>query len=449
MVRTEHKTFLLKALRIALTFYLLIVFVTGALSFVEEASKAVNTTTLLTPLATSKGDSNIKDFTYFYAAGALNRERILHKPEIDVYDPFLITQSVERTIAPAHGTELYNVIYPPMFFIMSTTLSCFNLADAWKIWFMCSSILLIGTVLLVSFGALSLLEILVVILLSLCNNPAWNLLIGGQTSGFEAFALALSLVLLKRKKYFPSGLAAGLALFKIHFAAIAIIPGACLGRKKFIAAVTLMAVIEGLLAPLIVGPNNVFNCIRETYLCEIAHTYTGLNDIWTMANFRSVMMILNPFNHTAITAIAFGTYFICCLGVLILWFKYYQNLCNKTDKAFELCASVTVIALLLFCPHVYTYDYVYLIIPCIWLFSWSLGAKGKPLAEKSLRYAVRFAVIFTPFFSWSFNWFKLDIWGNIAYFHMLDQAIAAVLLTLAITATMMELKATSVEVANV
>lgn len=355
---------------------------------------------------TATGETHVSDFVLLYADGMLNLDRITGRLEADtdIYDPFLSTQMVERLVAPWHPAEIYSIQYAPVFFLYATPLACLNLQDARTAWAITIYACVIASFLILSAGAIkSKFERVIGSLICLANMPLLNLLYGGQTSAFELLFVSLAFVFLKSKKYFWAGFLGGATVLKIHFCPIVLIPGLVLGRAKFLYGFLAMAVLEGLLSTIVVGPNNLFNFFRTNYLCEIAHVYSGHNNPQNMSNIRGVLSMLFP-NSAAVTPAVFALYFLACALTILLWVKVYPALQARGDRAFYLATAVSLSLLLVFCPHTYSYDYILMIIPCTWLYAWCLADEGdardnQSAEAKIFHWVTRSIIISAPFVS--------------------------------------------------
>lgn len=194
-----------------------------------------------------------------------------------------------------------------------------------------------------------------------------------------------------------AGLAGGAAFFKLQQALIVLIPGLCLGRKKFVYGCFLMAVLEVLLSAYVVGYNNIFNFVRANYLCEIAHAYVGLNETWAMFSFRGLLAGLSN-NLVNADRIAFIAYALACMGSAVLWIKVYPSLQKKSNQAFALIASLSTCALVYFSLHNYFYDYLLMFIPVIWLYIWSTSNDEAYTVRQSVfRLLISLLTFITPF----------------------------------------------------
>ncbi len=322
------------------------------------------------PTAVS-GESDVFDFVTFYASGLLNRERITKYPDLDVYDPVLLTQTVDRLLAPMQSVETFSIQYPPLLFALTTPLTYFDLYTGWRIWFFLSAMCITIAFVCIAFAALKKRAVLLIgFLMCMANIAVAGDLSLGQTTAFEIAIIALSLRLLINRNYWWAGLIAGASFFKPQQALIALIPGICLGKRNFVYGCILAVTLEILLSAYIVGYDNLFNFIKANYLCEIKHSYVGLNHTWFMTNFRSLLCSLNC-NMPGVNVISALAYVSSGIASGWVWLKLYPALQKVSGQAFELAASLSTIMLVYFSMHGYLYDLLLLLIPILWLYIWS------------------------------------------------------------------------------
>ncbi len=362
--------------------------------------QVVNGFIYVRPIAMS-GVSDISDFTLIYASGLLNWQRFTKYHDIDIYDPFLLTQNVTRAIAPMHPIEIYSIQYPPMLFLLTTPLAQLNLYNAWLLWSIGTSFCVAITLFVLICNFIKERPYLLVSVVPCFGNiPFLHNFIIGQSTPIELAVIAISFKLMLNSSYFWAGFVAGASLFKIQFAPIILIPGICVGKSKFLYGCILMALIEAMLSIYTVGWGNVLNFVKANYLCEVARSYIGLNDIWSMSNFRSILAGL-PWTIPNITLISSAAYIIVCLISFVLWLRVYPKLKKISNYAFELIASVTITLQVIFSMHLYYYDYILMSIPAIWLYLWStINDTNYSGALKLIRFFITILVILLPLISW-------------------------------------------------
>lgn len=360
---------------------------------------------LFSMAAASTGECLTIDFLSFYAGAVLNRERLESKTPIDLYDPFVLTEAMERIIAPIKPQGTFCLQYPPIFFALVTPLAYFDLYTAWRIWFFVLAICVSLAYIFIAYKALDARPLLLGgLLIALFTFPVSENFLIGQTTCIEAAIIALSFRLLIDKKYFWAGLIAGASILKLQQTLIILIPGFCVGKSKFFRGFLIMLFIETLLSILVVGYDNVPNFLKTNYMSEIAHSFSDMNEGWDYLTFVGMLQYFPWFtsNATKIGALAFVLVFLAALG---LWLKVYPALQKISDCSIELIGSITTIALLIFSLHGYWYDYVLYIIPCLWLYLWSTSAEASySLKQSIIRFMISIVVFYVPFFGITFRY---------------------------------------------
>jgi hypothetical protein len=343
-------------------------------------------------------ESDVSDFATFYASGLLNKERLTKYPDIDVYDPVLLTQTVGRLIAPMQPEETYYIQYPPIFFVLTTPLAYFDLYTAWRIWVFASAICLVIAFLCIVYDKLKTRPLLAFgLFICLINNASNELFSIGQTTAFEIAIIAIAFRLLLNKNYFWAGLIAGIAFFKLQQALIILIPGIFIGRSRFFYGTLITLIVESILSAYLVGYNNVLNFIRANYLCEIVHCYVGLNETWSMSTFRALLSSW-PYHIDNANIIAAAIYLFCCVISAGLWIILYPALKKYSDQALELLASISTIILVYFSMHGYLYDYLLMIFPALWLYMWSTSNDSRYTKRQSIIRLLTSLISFTLLF---------------------------------------------------
>jgi hypothetical protein len=359
----------------------------------------------------SMGEGYISDFVSFYAGGRLNKERLETNLLIDLYDPFIFTQAIERVASPLKPQGTYCLQYPPIFFTLITPLAYFNLYAAWRIWAFLIIICVSLTYIFIAYDSLKVRPLLLFgLLFCLVSQPIYDNVALGQTTAIEAVFIALSFRFLIDKKYFWAGLLAALSLFKLQQTLIILIPGFCVGKNKFFRGFLLMFIIEAFLSVFIAGYYNVFNFIRTNYMSEISHSFRDMNDIWYYRVFAGMLQSLPWFVSSAdkIGALAYDIVILLSLG---LWLKLYPALKKISGQSIELVGALTTVILLIFSLHGYLYDYVLYIIPVLWLYIWSTSDDASyNRGQSTIRFIISIVALYVPFFFWE-N-FLLQIHGE-------------------------------------
>ncbi len=391
---------------------------------------------------TTRGDTDVSDFVLLYAAGSLNRERITSHRELNVYSPALITQSIERIMAPWQPVELYTIQYPPMVFFLTTPIAALPITAAFESWVAASLAALSSSYFILVWGRIkSRIAQAAGFILIFTSIAVWELFYNGQSSSFELLAVTLSLSLLQRSRLFLSGLAAGLTLLKIQHAPMAVLPGLCVGRTRFAAGFALSVFIQAVVASFVVGSANMLNFIHINYLCELSHEYYAHNEPWDMHNFRCLLNCANP--HGPVTQIAIGVYVAVVAFVCFAWLVVYPRLKDKCHSSFYLLASISTMLVLFFGLHAFDYDYLFMLIPCAFLYIYACAdqSASPPILRSLLRIACALypltEVIVAPLWTCFCPRFGLAFRQQAT-----DAFCLAPLLVLAMLALLLELKGT-------
>lgn len=386
------------------------------------------------------GECYITDFLHFYSAGVLNKERIEKQTHVDVYNSFLLTQTIERVIAPMHPIGTYCLQYPPIFFTLITPLAYFDLYTAWRIWFFILAICVAITYIFIAYRALNTRPFLLIgLFVCLTTFPVSQNFLLGQTTAIEAAIIALSFRLLINKNYFWSGFLAGASLLKLQQAPIILAPGFFVGKKDFLRGFLLMVGIEALLSVIIVGYDNISHFIRIIYVAEITHSISDLDDIWYYFTLTGLAECLPWFISSAVK-IGQSVYVLVCITVLFLWLKVYPALQKTSSQSIELIASITTPALVIFSLHGCWYDYLLFVFPCLWLYLWStMDDENYTLPQSVMRFIISIIVFLVPFLFWDSLIMKFAE-NTLTNYQLRYFLISMLLLICAITALLLEFR---------
>jgi hypothetical protein len=389
------------------------------------------------------GECYISDFTLLYAGGLLNKERLENNLRCDVYDPILTTETIAQVISPLQVIGTYCLQYPPTLFCLLTPLAYFNLYTAWCIWFMASALFMLITYICISWDALKSQPIFISgLFFWLISFPVSENFFLGQTSALAAMLIALSFRFLITKNYLRAGLVSALALVKLQFAPIILLPGICLGKIRFVYGLMLMIVFQVLISLYAVGYHNVLHFIRNNYLCEILRIYGDMNESWFYHNFLGLCSSLST-NISQCSKVSSLMYLLACLFTLALWIKVYPALGKVSDHALELIASVSVPLFIVFNLHSYWYDYLFLIFPSLWLYIWGSSNKVEyPFKQSVARLIISCMAFAVPFSFWTINNIcRAEI--TITNYHLGICALGIILSITALVAVFLEFNKTS------
>lgn len=389
--------------------------------------------------AAATGETITFDFVTFYACGLLNKDRIEKHLNIDVYDPFLFTQALERVVAPMKPQGTYYLQYPPIFFALITPLAYFDLSTAWRIWFFALVILVIITYVFTAYDSLKTRPLLLCgLFITLTAFPVTQNFFIGQNSLIDAAAIALSFRFLIDKKYFWAGFIAAVSMFKFQQTLIILIPGFCVGKKDFLRGFLLMAIIQALVSLLVVGASSMPSFIRINYMAEILNSFHDGNDSWYYVTFVGMVKCLPWFISNA-HKIGVTAYILVFLMTLGLWLKVFPVLRAISNQAIQLTASISTTALLIFSLHGYWYDLALFIMPCLWLYIWCTSDDEKyTLKQSAIRLLICAIVLYLPFFFWDNLAAQLISENTIVWYQIRIFACEIVLFSCAIAALVLE-----------
>lgn len=204
---SKNRANILKILRLVLLTAILFCYFKPTSTMIESffnatVAKAKNNFLFVHP-AEINGQSDVSDFTTFYAAGLLNKERFTRYHELDIYDPYLLTQSVERLIAPMQPAEVYSIQYPPIFFAITTPLTFFDLSTAWRMWAFISALCVIVAFVCIAYDQIIKRPLLLIgLLIFLTCSPVVVNFTFGQMTILQAVLLAITFRLLLEKIFF-------------------------------------------------------------------------------------------------------------------------------------------------------------------------------------------------------------------------------------------------------
>jgi hypothetical protein len=165
----------------------------------------------------------------------------------------------------------------------------------------------------------------------------------------------------------------------------------------------------------------------------------GLNEVYSMVNFRGLLASL-PLNANLASKMAAVVYLLACLISIFLWLKIYPPLKETSEWAFELIASISTAALVVFSLHGYEYDYLLMVIPCLWLYIWSTTDDTKfNRRQNIIRLFITLVSFSLPFLFWTNLQLANAENTNVGYQIRIFTAVM-ILLGCAIAATIMEFK---------
>ena len=306
------------------------------------------------------------DFALFYAASVMTAAG--KSQPLNIYDHLVFTDYVNKFYPPHNPPIVYYMLYPPYFLTLLEPLHLIPLHDAWLVWVLASSVLIVTSLLLLTRHRFSVAGAALIILATMMTSAAWYNFVGGQTAAILLFGLTLTWMLLKDEKYITAGLATGIVLMKLQFAPLLLLVGLLRGKFRYAIGLAVAAVMLLGLGVLSVGIDNTLaypNSLHESENYEVHEKYV------LGSNFRAAIGMLPFVTPDNATPIAIAAFALAAFGVLVLWLKIYPRLQEASKPAFEICASVTTLLIVMFSIHANMYDYLSVAIAFIWLWHWT------------------------------------------------------------------------------
>ncbi len=345
------------------------------------------------------GHPYVSDFVNLYDGGILG----LQGKSVKIYDYNVQAELMKKTLAPIVPELPFYLQAPPIFFVCCIPLAFLSLAGAWElfcavalaalIWAifeLCKSRPDFSTTFRRAFAVISV----------LASFPAWIALRLGNNGVLLVPGLTIFFSLLKSKKYFAAGLASALLMVKVQYLPTVMIIGFVLGRWRYLAGAAIAGLLVCLLSVLVVGADNVVDWVRVLLHAETTQKFSGVEPEM-MQNIRGMIVAITNNTDTSFGRITAGLAFIASVfAVGFMWFKSYPNLEKRTAWAFEICAALSTLSMIIFSVHTHTQDYVCMAIAGIFLYSSCLEPGETVMDIRKQR--LRNVLLIYPFLSWLF-----------------------------------------------
>lgn len=336
------------------------------------------------------------DFILYYNNGKL-AWRAFHD-HINIYDPVLQNEGLQHLVKMKLDKIFYSQ-YPPYLFLLMMPLPFLPLKTVWVLWeifgalgIICSIILLVKKFELEKFKKACL------IVASLSSFPYWLCFRLAQVALVLYPAFLGYFICLQNKKWFQAGLLGGFCLLKLQYAPVMFLLGIILGGFKFFAGFSLMGMIYLLGSIFILGWKNVGGYPEALKFGEIGGQVTGVSPE-TQQNIRGQLVCLlnndGPQIHTIVTVL----WLLASLVLAYVWFKNRNAVLEGRNRIFMYLGSITLLSLLIFSPHTHKQDYVFVILPAVWIL-FGLMPDANMQSKKVLM--LKFLIIAFPFLSWFF-----------------------------------------------
>lgn len=352
------------------------------------------------------GRPYINDFVLWYNAAMLAAKYSPSNP-INIYDPALQNEGIVSLTAPIVPELTFYVQYPPQFFALVRPMAGLGLQNAWLCWCALALLLiLLALWFLCKNCGLSKFSTAFVFIAVFGSFPAWISFELGQTALYQFPAIISFWLLLRAGKPFFAGLLSGILLVKLQYIPFLIGTGLMTGRFKYLVGIVLSGASLALLSFVTVGWSNIINYPKALLFGETSDKVSGVSAV-EMQNFRGELVLLTGGESHFIHLLALGLFALSFLSIVFLWMIVYPRLLSKAvfdkSKAFDLCASISALVMLIGSPHTHTHEYLSVIIPAVFLHNvFNLfDAKLTPRLR-----TLRILLLSFPVLSWIFFIFK-------------------------------------------
>lgn len=350
------------------------------------------------------------DFVYFYAAALGVKQG---GGATGIYDPERFYAYVARAISPRQPSGWYSFEYPPIVLPFLRPLAETSLPYAYAWWVLLGTIGLLAAVHAIcrsyppgSFSRGFLL------LGTLASYPVWNTVASGQSSLFLAAASVFAWLALRGKQHLMAAAGSAASSFKCQFAPMLVIPGLALGRWRFAAGLAVTLTLLATTAITMIGPDCFAAFAGAVFSTESsAGNYTHLVPE-RMQTLRGQLVVLSGGATATDLTTASIAWLAAMAAVALLWMRVYPVLLERLPSGmpiFELSAAISCLALLIFSPHAYAYDYSILVIVCPFLWVWTEAGQQQFGSKLGTR-ALRWLIICFPALSWFYGFWAPALW---------------------------------------
>lgn len=370
-----------------------------AVNVYVEIFRYLNEGTLFARLINGRPYTN--DFVNHYNAANMASE-CLKGHHVDIYDPVVQSLAVAALTAPVVPELSFYFQYPPQFFALALPMAGLGLVKAWFLWSAVALVLVSSSLWFISkeFADAKFSRAFLFVGF-FASFPSWLSFELGQTSLYQVPFLIAFWLLLSEKRYFSAGLESALLLVKLQYVPVIVALGVMIGRLRYSAGLLLSSASLAGLTIFVVGMQNVLSYPKALLHGETSANVSGVAAI-EMQNLRGELILLLGREDRFVHIAALAFFAAAVLLVCSLWFWGYpalQRIKGRAENfAFEICAALSTIAMLLASPHTHTQDYVCVVISCVFLFHafdlWNAQSKRMKF--------LRFLILSFPFLSWVF-----------------------------------------------
>jgi hypothetical protein len=329
------------------------------------------------------GQPMVLDYLLFYEDAYLAKNA--KSQGINIYDPKVQADGIEKLMAPVVPTTHFYSHYPPLLFVFCIPFGLIPIGWSWFSWNLLGiSLMLLGVLPLAykkydkNFG------FLFVITAIMCCFPVWNCFELGQSSFFLLAGLALFFWLAKREKYFLSGLSIFFLMIKVQYLPFVGLIGLVLGRAKFLGGAIVAGLVTIAVSVLVLGWENCIEWPKIVMHGETSDINRLLINPAQMQNIRGLLNSVTGDDSSLVRIVSAVIGIVAILAVGYLWTRPYKRLQSTTEYAWEIMVSISLMIMLLFSVHTHSHDYCIFVWACVWCYI-SLGDKVEKPSGKYLQ----------------------------------------------------------------
>lgn len=336
------------------------------------------------------------DFILYYNNGKLAWRAF--QDHINIYDPVLQNEGLQQLVQMKLDKIFYSQ-YPPYLFLLMMPLPFLPIKAIWVLWEFFGFIGIICSVrLLAKSFDLSKFKEAFLVVGALSSFPYWLCFRLAQVALVLYPAFLGYFVCLQNKKWFQAGLLGGFCLLKLQYAPVMFLVGLILGGLKFFAGFSLVGMIYLLGSIFILGWKNVAGYPEALKYGEIGGQVTGVSPE-TQQNIRGQLVCLlnsdGPEIHKVVTVL----WILASLALAYVWFKNRKSILAGNNRIFIYLGSITLLSLLITSPHTHKQDYVFVVLPAVWIL---FGLLPQASVQSKKIVLLKLLIIAFPFLSWLF-----------------------------------------------
>ncbi len=329
----------------------------------------------------------IADFVVLYSGAVLAFQQTQN--QICIYDSPALTDIVRIFTTPMVPTEPFFLQYPPYFFAIIKPIAFLSLMNAWFVWCIASLVFIAFSLhLILSKHVHSVKERALIIVGLFASYPCWVCFRFGQTSFWLLLGATVFWSLLSTRKYFWTGVATGLALIKVQYAPFLVVAGFAYGRGEYLKGLAIALFGLFVWSILGVGWENTASYANVLTNGELTNIVNGVEP-FMMQNVRGQLNLLLGDDTTLVKIVSLTAFVVVLAVVAYVWDKLRTAVeaGRVSIHAFDLVASFTTLAMLVFGLHTHIQDYVVALLPCVWL--WPTASRVE-----------RWLIVLFPLISW-------------------------------------------------